>query len=160
MKFYRPRSFSLWMFLGAICFVGVCGWMAADSYSKEGMGGFHFFIGVAGAAFFLFAAIAWLSTAISDQPVLDLSPEGLLIRDFARERIAWDDIVDATVYTIRNQSMVKLQFLEPAARHFKLKWLAKFQALLYGKSIFFISTNGMGLSAEKLVKLIARRGVD
>ncbi len=157
MKFYRSRSFSFWMAAGSALFVACSVWIIGKSYRSEGMGSFDFFMGVSGGAFFLLTAFFWLCAAMHEQPDLDFSPEGLIVLDFATQRIPWGEITGAAVYMER---MVRLEIQEAFAQKLNRTWVAKIQGLFYGKAIFFIATSGMGLSPAKLVALIKLRGAD
>lgn len=160
MKFYRHRSSNLWKALVSAIIAALCGFGAACSYRTQGIGSLYFLIGAAGAAYSLFATIVWLPALTGDQLYLDFSPEGLLISNIARERIVWDDILDASISSAGNQFMVKLEISEAAVQRSKRRWSGIVQGLLYGKSTFFLMANGTGLSAAKLLALIKSRGID
>lgn len=79
---------------------------------------------------------------------------------YVRERIAWDDIIDATISSAGGLFFVKLELHEAAARHLKRRWSGMIQRLLYGRSTFFLMANGTGLSTAKLIALIKHHGAD
>ncbi|WP_454849629.1 STM3941 family protein [Rhizobium binxianense] len=160
MKIYRSPAKMIGLAVLSLLMTALSVFIGYNGYVKEGSGGLAFFIGIAGFILFFASLVALVVKLFDRRPAIDLSEEGLLVADLARERIRWEDLLGLRIFRLQTQKFIELQITPQAAAKLTISRMARLNNKALGKSNEYLtmSMSGLTMTGEAIYELIAKRG--
>jgi hypothetical protein len=121
---------------------------------------FHLILAALLFSFVFAALVRMVMLTVDARSVVELTDEGLFVREIAGQPIPWRDIATVRVGRIRRSSFVELQLSPNAEKTLTFTRLTRFNRLanrIVEYRGYSISTTYLSISAEDLAKLIRDR---